>query len=236
MTHGHDGHPHRHMLHHLHWMEAAGRGPRPRHAVFDDEAAGPRGGFRSGRRFDGADLRLLILHLLEAEPRHGYDIIKAVEAMSEGAYSPSPGVVYPALTYIEEAGYAAGAAEANRKLYTITDQGRAHLEENRDALHAILARLTHFGHRRRDARERFERKVVRIRRRLGEDVDERVAAEIDIDIPEVLPEVNEARRALKAAIRAAIADGEDAQRRLAGILDKAAADIGAGRPDDIDLG
>lgn len=220
-------HP-QHNGHDCHHWHAAGR--RRRHfghgfaafeEAFDDKIR---------RRFDGDDLRLLILHLIEAEPRHGYDIIKAVEALSDGAYSPSPGVVYPALTYLEEAGYAEGSTEANRKSYAITDEGRAHLDAHREELDAIIARLDHIGRRRRDARERFERKVVRIRRHLGEDV----AEDVDVDIPDVIPEVNAARRALKQAIRGAIGEGEQAQRRLAKLLEKTAAEIRGG--EEIDLG
>ena len=66
-----------------------------------------RGGRRGGRVLDHGDLRLLILRLLEEKPRHGYEIIKAIEEQVGGAYSPSPGVVYPTLTLLEELGHAA---------------------------------------------------------------------------------------------------------------------------------
>lgn len=220
-----------HNLHRLRWIEAARRRHPFGHdfAMFDDA-------FDDGarRRFDGSDLRLLILHLLEQEPRHGYDIIKAVESLSEGAYSPSPGVVYPALTYLEEAEFATGSTEPNRKSYAITEAGRAHLEEHRAELDIIVGRLRQLGRRRRFARERIERRIVKMRQHLG-DADIEIEANVaeDSDISGVIPEVNAARRALKRAIRAAVAEGEDSQRRLAEILSKAAAEID---PDDIDLG
>ena len=89
-------------------------------------AVGRRG--RGGRFFDQGDLRLVILALLAEQPRHGYEIIKAIEERLGGAYAPSPGVVYPTLTWLEELGYAeVQSAQGNRKLYAITAEGRAFL-------------------------------------------------------------------------------------------------------------
>src|SRR5271165_6028292 len=95
---------------------------------------GGRGGrlFRAGKMLADGDLRLLVLALLADEPRHGYDIIKALEERSHGMYSPSPGVVYPTLTYLEEAGFATATSEGNKKTYAITPAGRTHLDENRE--------------------------------------------------------------------------------------------------------
>ena len=70
------------------------------------------------------DLRLVALYFIEQQPRHGYDLIKAIEEKTGGMYSPSPGVIYPALTFLEEAGYVTSVAEANKRLYTITEEGR----------------------------------------------------------------------------------------------------------------
>lgn len=104
-----------------------------------------RGGGRSGlgRFFAHGDLRLVILHLIAEKPRHGYEIIKAVEERVGGAYSPSPGVIYPTLTLLEELGYVTvdTAGEGGRKLHTITEQGQAYLAANRPALDALLARM-----------------------------------------------------------------------------------------------
>src|SRR5271156_3276593 len=85
-------------------------------------------GFRSGRKFAAADLQLVILALLAEKPRHGYELIKALEERSGGFYIPSPGMIYPALTYLEEIGYATVEAEGTRKLYQITESGRKYLE------------------------------------------------------------------------------------------------------------
>ena len=95
-----------------------------------------------GRMFDNGDLRLIILQFLADRPRHGYEIIKALEERVGGGYSPSPGVVYPTLTLLEELGQASVIEErAGRKLYTLTPDGHAGLTENRQVVDAILARL-----------------------------------------------------------------------------------------------
>src|SRR6202142_3333657 len=91
-------------------------------------------GFGMGRKLASADLQLLILELLAEKPRHGYEIIKALEERSKGFYVPSPGMVYPALTYLEEIGYATVVAEGARKLYHITADGQAQLDENRSVV------------------------------------------------------------------------------------------------------
>src|ERR1700676_4636365 len=84
-------------------------------------------GFFGGRKLGSGELQLVILALLEQRPRHGYEIIKALEETSKGFYAPSPGMVYPALTYLEEVGYATVEAEGSKKLYRITDAGLARL-------------------------------------------------------------------------------------------------------------
>jgi DNA-binding PadR family transcriptional regulator len=103
-----------------------------------------RGG--RGRVFDQGDLRLVILSLLAEAPRHGYEIIKSIEDKLAGAYSPSPGVVYPTLTHLEELGHASLAGtEGGKKLYAVTDQGKAFLEQNRAAVDALQARMAQIG-------------------------------------------------------------------------------------------
>lgn len=95
-----------------------------------------------GRFFAHGDLRLLVLHLVAEKPRHGYEIIKAIEDAVRGAYSPSPGVIYPTLTLLEELGHTAVTpGEGTKKLHGITPEGRAMLDANRPALDAILARM-----------------------------------------------------------------------------------------------
>src|SRR4051794_37151549 len=100
---------------------------------------------RAGRMLAQGDLRLLALALIADQPRHGYEIIKVLEDKTAGWYAPSPGIVYPTLTYLEEASYVTAQADGAKKLYTITDTGRAHLEENRDFVDAVLERFAAIG-------------------------------------------------------------------------------------------
>jgi DNA-binding PadR family transcriptional regulator len=100
------------------------------------------GGRGRGRMFDSGDLRLIILHLLADRPRHGYEIIKALEERVGGGYSPSPGVIYPTLTLLEELGQATVSEDrGGRKLYSLTPDGHAALAASQAAIAAILTRL-----------------------------------------------------------------------------------------------
>lgn len=198
-----------HHHHHCGSFHSAGRRGFRGTAPFGPGFRGAGGPFRAGRMLGDGDLRLIVLALLADQPRHGYDIIKALEERSRGAYSPSPGVVYPTLTYLEEAGYAAASAEGNKKVYAITEAGRAHLADNRDLADMILAGMEEYGSRMAKARAWFYR-------------HEEGGA---WDIPGVVPEVNEARRALKGAIAEKLEAPEAEQRDMARILREAAAAI-----------
>jgi DNA-binding PadR family transcriptional regulator len=102
-----------------------------------------------GRVFDYGDLRLVILHLISEKPRYGYEVIKAIEEKVAGAYAPSPGIVYPTLTLLEETGLATvSEVDGNKKLYAVTEAGKAYLAENRPTVDAILRRIeeTHAAH------------------------------------------------------------------------------------------
>ncbi len=105
--------------------------------------AGP--GMRTARMLASGDLQVVILLLLSDKPRHGYEIIKAFEERSSGVYMPSPGMVYPALTYLEEMGYAVAAAEGTKKLYSITADGSAHLAKHQAAANEVWNQLASFG-------------------------------------------------------------------------------------------
>ena len=178
--------------------------------------AGSRGfgwpGFRAGRKLGGDDLQLVILALLAEKPSHGYEIIKALEERSGGFYAPSPGMVYPALTYLEELGYASVEAEGAKKLYRISDQGRAYLEQNRRIVDAIFAQLEWVG-----------AKMEHVRRAFSRDEDRPEAGD---DAPRGWSvELSEARRTLRAAL-AKLGDASAAeQRRVAEILVRAAQEI-----------
>ena len=140
-----------------HFREAHGcdRGREQRHfrghgpfAGSFGEAEG-RGGWRGrggpGRLFASGDLRYLLLALIADKPSHGYELIKAIEEKLGGAYSPSPGIIYPMLTLLEETGLATVTSEGTRKLYSITEEGKTALEENRAVVDAILHRMSAVG-------------------------------------------------------------------------------------------
>jgi len=126
----------------------SGPGHRYAHGMFGHRHRhwGWQGGGRAGRFFDHGDLRFLILKLIADKPSHGYELIKAIEEQLGGAYSPSPGVVYPTLTLLEELGYIAETpAAGSKKLYTVTPEGTAFLEANRAQVDAIFNRMKEAG-------------------------------------------------------------------------------------------
>jgi DNA-binding PadR family transcriptional regulator len=149
--HRHQGH--REGSEHGHW--AAGR--HHKRGRFGGFGFGGRhgGGFGEGgedlmrarRMLAQGDLRLLALALIAEAPRHGYEIIKLLEEKTADWYSPSPGIVYPTLTYLEEAGYVTASTEGSKKLYTITDEGRTYLQGNRELVDVVLQRLAALGER-----------------------------------------------------------------------------------------
>ncbi|WP_250515905.1 PadR family transcriptional regulator [Caballeronia sp. INDeC2] len=169
---------------------------------------GGEDGMPRGRKFSSDDLQLLLLAMLAEAPRHGYELIKALEDRSNGFYTPSPGMVYPALTYLEELGYATVELEGNRKRYALSDAGRDYLASNRERVDIMLAKLTHFA-----------RKMDLVRRAyMGEEVDD--AADSGW-----APELIAARRALKKALLLRTDASQDEQRRIAAILARATAEI-----------
>lgn len=125
---------------------AGGRWGRPdRRFARDPLDGGERhGGHRHGGRrrlFDYGDLRFILLRMIMDKPAHGYDLIKTLEERMGGGYSPSPGVIYPTLTLLEEQGYADVTAEGGKKLYRATPEGIAYLRANQPAVDAIQARV-----------------------------------------------------------------------------------------------
>ena len=99
---------------------------------WDGDWGGPGWGRRGrrGRVFDAGELRLVLLKLIADQPRHGYDLIRAIEELTHGAYAPSPGVIYPTLTMLQDMGLIEETkGEGSRKAFAVTDEGRAHLAE-----------------------------------------------------------------------------------------------------------
>ncbi len=114
-----------------------GRGGWGRHGFGDHHH-----GRRAARMFDQGDLRLILLQLISEKPSHGYELIKAIEEKLAGTYSPSPGVVYPTLTFLEEAGFATVSPEAGgKKLYAITPEGEAELDAHRATVTGLFNRM-----------------------------------------------------------------------------------------------
>jgi DNA-binding PadR family transcriptional regulator len=135
----HGGHRH-HGLHGL--LHAARHGFRGRGWGGDEEG---RGG-RRRRVFDSGELRLLLLKLIADEPRHGYELIRAIEALSNGLYAPSPGLVYPTLTMLHEMGQIEETGPAGaRKAFAVTAAGTEHLAAHKAEVDALLARLAELG-------------------------------------------------------------------------------------------
>src|SRR5262244_3442306 len=124
--------------------------------------------FLAGRRLASGDLQLVLLALLAERASHGYELIKALQERSGGFYTPSPGMVYPALTWLEEVGYASVTAEGAKKLYSITETGRAYLKDHQDAANAMLSQL-----------EFIARKMGRVREFFGGFEEEEDSQELD---------------------------------------------------------
>lgn len=181
--------------------------------------------FRSGRKLSGSHLQLLLLALLAEKPAHGYELIKSLEERSGGFYAPSPGMVYPALTYLEEVGYAAVEPEGAKKQYRITDEGRGYLGQHRGTVAILFAQLRWVGEKMEHMRRAF--------------ADESAATD---DQPRgplfgrrrrhwMSSALYQAGLQLKAVLFEKRRASEDEQRRMAEILERAAAQI---RGDDVD--
>jgi DNA-binding PadR family transcriptional regulator len=120
--------PHHHHRHHA-----------PHHPPH--HGGGPGHGPRGPKMFDAGAMRHVVLHLIAEKPRHGYELIKEIEQLAGGAYSPSPGAIYPLLSMLLDQGHIESSPDGNKKLHAITAEGRAVLAENRQLTDAVLARL-----------------------------------------------------------------------------------------------
>ncbi|HTW90010.1 MAG TPA: PadR family transcriptional regulator [Candidatus Binataceae bacterium] len=144
------------------------------------------------------------------KPRHGYELIKALEERSGGFYVPSPGMIYPALSYLEEIGYATVAPDASRKLYSVSEEGRLHLDRNRALAEQILTGLELVGAKMESVRRVFA----------GEDPSDE--GEYAPGSPE---DLYAARRQLKLALHEKRGCLPEEGSRIAAILKRAAAEI-----------
>lgn len=178
-----------------------------------DRGFGDDDSFTRGRKFSGEDLQLMLLALIAEAPRHGYELIKALETRSNGFYAPSPGMVYPALTYLEELGFVTVQQEGNRKRYEIAEAGRAHLAANQDQVDMMLAKLSYVAHKMESMRRAYA----------AEQEDEGGA--LGSTAGSWHPKLSQARYALKLALLRRIDANENEQQRIAEILLRAAAEI-----------
>jgi DNA-binding PadR family transcriptional regulator len=145
---------------------------------------------RRERMFESGDIKLLVLHILRQQPSHGYDIIRVIGELVGGDYTPSPGTIYPALTYLEDLGHIqAIEQDGGRKRYQITPQGETELQSQEAAVQAVLKRLEHVrlrqaGHRPPELVRAMENLKTAMRLKFGTatpdaQVVQRIAAVID---------------------------------------------------------
>lgn len=159
--------------------------------------AGRRGGRH--RLFDYGEMRLLVLNLIGEKPTYGYELIKTIEEKFAGSYTPSPGVIYPTLTWLEEAGYIRPVEEDGRKTYHVTPEGEAFVNANHAGLAEILSRVAKAPEEGRSGRRHASVPVVR------------------------------AMENLKTALRLKLRNGgldPQAEDKIAALLDEAARTIG----------
>ena len=203
-----------HRLHHFFGRHHGGRGFGHFGKGFLEGGGMGGRGFGMGRKLASVDLQLLILGLLAEKPYHGYEIIKALDERTKGFYVPSPGMVYPALTYLEEIGHATVQTEGTRKLYHITDAGKQHLEDHRNQADAMFAQFERVGER-----------MDRLRRAMHADESgEEAAGEERRGSKDLL----RARRDLKAALADKWDGSREEQQRIVEILKRATAEIQRG--------
>ncbi len=198
------------MFYGIHVGRGRGCGPRGRRDNWDqfaarfaegwDDAQRGRGG-RQRRMFDGGELKLVLLQLIAQEPRHGYDLIRVIEELTGGAYAPSPGVVYPTLTLLDEMGQIEEQqSEGAKKRFAATDAGRAHLDANREQVDGLMARLKELGtERRRGDKAPVRRAMANLRHAVndrlffGDDLPDDVTHEMAALIDEVAQKIERLR-------------------------------------------
>jgi DNA-binding PadR family transcriptional regulator len=168
--------------------------------------------FGMGRKLASVDLQLLILGLLAEKPCYGYEIIKALEERSKGFYIPSPGMVYPALTYLEEIGHATVEADGARKLYRITASGQEHLDANRATAEDLYTQFTRVGER-----------MDRVRRAMhAQETEEDISVDHE---RRGSKDFHRARKELKLALLDKWDGSPEEQQRIVAILKRATAEI-----------
>jgi DNA-binding PadR family transcriptional regulator len=129
-------------------------------------------GFRSERFFHRGGFKFLILDLLKDKPRYGYEIIRELEEKFHGFYAPSPGIVYPTLQWLEEVGYVTASQQENKKIYTITDEGRKFLEDQKNVMDEVRSQWrenwSRWSNEARDELHEVRRKMAELGRLLAQ--------------------------------------------------------------------
>jgi DNA-binding PadR family transcriptional regulator len=204
-----------------HHLESPHLGEHGRHGHFGRrrgflggfaEGFGGRG-MRSGRMLGSGDLQLIILALLSEKPRHGYEIIKAIEEHSSGIYTPSPGVVYPALTYLEETGFAVSETEGTKNLYRIAPPGIEHLAAHRAEADEMLEQLGRFGKKMAQFQRQFVEDEV-----TGEEWGGTPRDQEKMEWRQLKAEFHELKHQFKAALLEKLHASMEEKQRVLGIL------------------
>ncbi|MFT8663314.1 PadR family transcriptional regulator [Zymomonas mobilis] len=160
--------------------------------------------FPVGRKLSSNELQLILLALLEEKSAHGYDLIRQLEALSDGFYVPSPGMVYPALTYLSEVGHTDIEQEGSRKLYRLTDLGKEYLNSQRQQANDILEALETVGHKMANIREAFSDKA---------------------DDETLSDATRQAHHRLRSVLKAKRHSSSDVLQKIISVLNKATAEI-----------
>jgi len=179
------------------------------------------GGLRTAKMLSAEDLQLMLLALLQEGPRHGYDIIKSLQQHSSGLYTPSPGVVYPALTYLEEAGLAVSETEGNKRRYRITEAGAEHLSKNRASADELLSNLARLGQKMADLQREYQAEEI-AGQEWGGGSDESKS-----EWREMKAQFHELRHEFKHALYEKLHASLEEKRRVLEILRRAIAEIRA---------
>lgn len=207
--HHHSGHGGYHCNHHEHRFHHDEDMQNPRH----NHHHGKRHPFLSdgdhhlltrGRKLTSDELQLLILKQLDTQPAHGYELIKSFEDHSNGIYTPSPGVIYPALTFLHETDKVSVERQGNRKQYHITQEGKEFLEQSKEQASFLWEKLNSIGQHMNEVRDIFSDRPMKSKQSF---------------------QLYEARRALKFALREKQNASEVELKRIEQILKKATAKI-----------
>lgn len=188
-------------------------GSNPGQGRFDRES---EFSIRRSKWLSVEDLRLVILHLLSEKPRHGYEIIRAIEAHTSGFYAPSPGMVYPALSGLETDGLVTAKESGTKKIFELTSQGTALLRKNAQTTVTIMEQIKTFG----EKMAYFQNQLLQ-----EEQANERWGGGFGRENLDLKTEFVKTRRELKAAIFEKIAASFEEKKRVIDAMKRAVAEI-----------